>query len=373
MLRPHLFSLSSCSRHTPSHAITHRTFRLVSRKTYATVSPSIIGQRPQPSEPRKVEFSEEVSPVLDARVLQAASKGHKSSLPDIIEQYINTSGTVLDVSLPYESRPSDTRRPHLTDVAESCKNVITVAHCAQVGAEHKITLSSGFALNVAYGKTLILTCAHTLEEIRQSPLLLSDYATAETNRFTGTFVVTGSREALGVFPVSRVVSALPRSDLILLSCAVPPGNLNTLPVSPYPAHKGTAIRAHFVTHEKPDEAGWSPWIGGTWGKWHEGKVLGYRDFAGRETKPGTYDALSHLLFTPLPTAGSSGGPIIDEESGAVVGVMLGTRMDNRVEGVRGWGVPSESIFEVSESTCRASTSSSGCLTTFKCRCLLFQA
>lgn len=54
-----------------------------------------------------------------------------------------------------------------------------------------------------------------------------------------------------------------------------------------------------------------------------------------------------MLFKPPPTAGSSGGPIIDEETGAVVGVMLGTRMDNRVEGLRGWGVPSESIFEVS--------------------------
>ena len=49
---------------------------------------------------------------------------------------------------------------------------------------------------------------------------------------------------------------------------------------------------------------------------------------------------------PLPTPGSSGGPIVDEENGAVVGVMLGTRMDSRVEGVRGWGVPSETIFEV---------------------------
>lgn len=29
-----------------------------------------------------------------------------------------------------------------------------------------------------------------------------------------------------------------------------------------------------------------------------------------------------------------------------MGMMLGTRMDNQVEGVRGWGVPSESIFEV---------------------------
>jgi len=57
------------------------------------------------------------------------------------------------------------------------------------------------------------------------------------------------------------------------------------------------------------------------------------------------------MFMPLPTVGSSGGPIIEEESGAVVGVMLGTRMDSRVEGVRGWGVPSEAIFEVVSASC----------------------
>ena len=53
-----------------------------------------------------------------------------------------------------------------------------------------------------------------------------------------------------------------------------------------------------------------------------------------------------MLFQPLPTPGSSGGPIVDEESGAVVGVVIGSRMDNRIVGTRGWGVPSETIFEV---------------------------
>lgn len=53
-----------------------------------------------------------------------------------------------------------------------------------------------------------------------------------------------------------------------------------------------------------------------------------------------------MLFDPPPTPGSSGGPIVDEESGAVVGMILGTLMVNRLEGVRGWGVPSEAIFEV---------------------------
>ena len=65
------------------------------------------------------------------------------------------------------------------------------------------------------------------------------------------------------------------------------------------------------------------------------------------TQPGTYDALSHMMFTPLPTSGSSGGPIVDEDTGTVVGMVLGSHMDgNRVDGMRGWGVPAEVIFEV---------------------------
>lgn len=53
-----------------------------------------------------------------------------------------------------------------------------------------------------------------------------------------------------------------------------------------------------------------------------------------------------MHFQPLPTTGSSGGPIVDETTGAVVGVMLGTQMHSAIEGVRGWGVPAETIFEV---------------------------
>jgi len=66
------------------------------------------------------------------------------------------------------------------------------------------------------------------------------------------------------------------------------------------------------------------------------------------TKPGTYDALNHMMFTPLPTSGSSGGPIVGEDTGAVVGMVLGSHMDSsRVDGMRGWGVPAEVIFEAS--------------------------
>lgn len=192
-------------------------------------------------------------------------------------------------------------------------------------------------------------------QIRRSPLLDDGLEVA-----SGTFIVSGAASSLSIVPVSSVVSAIPRSDILLMRTTS--SAFATLPVSPYPAHRDTAIRAHFVAHERPQESGWTPWVGGSWSKWVQGTILGYRDFAGRETsvclvpstsndsltytQPGTYDSLSHLLFSPLPTPGSSGGPIVDEESGAVVGVILGTRMDNRVEGVRGWGVPSETIFEM---------------------------
>lgn len=38
---------------------------------------------------------------------------------------------------------------------------------------------------------------------------------------------------------------------------------------------------------------------------------------------------------------------MDEDTGAVVGMVLGSQMDgSRVDGMRGWGVPAEAIFEV---------------------------
>ena len=39
---------------------------------------------------------------------------------------------------------------------------------------------------------------------------------------------------------------------------------------------------------------------------------------------------------------------MDEETGAVVGIVLGARMDStRIDGMRGWGVPAQTVLEVS--------------------------
>ena len=74
-------------------------------------------------------------------------------------------------------------------------------------------------------------------------------------------------------------------------------------------------------------------------------------------QPGTYDSLAHMFFGAIPTPGSSGGPIVDIETGSVVGLIRGSRLDNRVQGLRGWATSSESIYEVRNllpSTCHAS-------------------
>ncbi|KAH9835732.1 uncharacterized protein C8Q71DRAFT_93504 [Rhodofomes roseus] len=353
-------------------------------RPYAVVgSTTFIGKPPAPPDPPSVpgpganvggNASPSLSSSFDAHILAelrrnaqlqgehtlGATRGpaaRQTQLPELIEQYVDRSGLVLDASLPYESRPAQERRVVFDAEEEAEASVAMVVHVAENGAEHKITYCSGFALSapkLAEGQALYVTCAHTLEEIRFNPVvrpLLSTQRSAALPGPSGSFVITGTSSRPTFSPVSSILSSLHRSDLVLLSAASsarPP--LRALPVSPYPAHPGTRIRAHFVTNKPPtsgpDAEGWRPWVGGTWSKWVRGSIVGYRDLAGREAKPGTYDALSHMLFDPPPTPGSSGGPIVDEESGAVIGIMLGTQMRNRIEGVSGWGAPSELIFEM---------------------------
>jgi hypothetical protein len=309
-------------------------------RSYATVSPaSVTLGGPPPPPPNSANAHPTIQPPLDSQILGFASSG-RMALP--ARSYLSNSGQILDSSLLHESRPPDARKVNRRSFDGS--DILLIAHCVQDGDEHKVTVSSGFALEAPSprkGESLILTCAHTFEEILRSPLFLNASETGG-GVSSGSFVIYSGGGRGGIYPVTEVVSSLPNSDLMIMSCKKPP--VASLPVSPYPAHLETRVLAHLVTHEVPKEPGWTQWIGSSWSKWVRGSISGYRDFAGRAAVPGTYDPLSHLLFTPLPTAGSSGSPLIDEETGAVVGVMLGTRMDNRIEGMKGWGVPSETIF-----------------------------
>ncbi|KAF7982039.1 hypothetical protein HWV62_30304 [Athelia sp. TMB] len=304
------------------------------QRCYATVDSAPIIARPPPPAAVPVDLT---PTSIDDHIIAALHPGtHR--LPQLINQSQDRAGHVLNFSLPYEPSPASDRRCAVDTPTAHESAVAMISHCVRRADRHKITLCSGFAVQGPKDVGSLI--------IRRSPVLQAP-VTPLNEAASGTFVISSGEGGTVVHPVSSVQSALHKSDLLLLSKSGPA--LRTLPVSPYPAPMHTRIRAHFVVHQMPKGGqadGWTPWVGGTWSKWVKGRILGYRDFAGREAEPGTYDSLSHLLFEPLPTAGSSGGPIIDEETGAVVGVILGTRMDNRVEGVRGWGSPAESIFEL---------------------------
>jgi hypothetical protein len=173
-----------------------------------------------------------------------------------------------------------------------------------------------------------------------------------------------------IYPIHYIPSSLPHYDICLFVAPRSKDHqpLPSLPVSPYPVHAGTKARAHFVTDTPPpgEEDHWFPCFDSKlYRRWVSGEVRGYRDFAGNEVQvhddsrpfrvyliscfvlqPGRYDTLAHMSFMPIPTPGSSGGPIVDEESGAVVGLIRGSKLDNRHEGLRGWAVPAEAIYEV---------------------------
>lgn len=134
-----------------------RPSRTLNGKTYATIS-SRYPVRPS-TEHLLVAPSE-----LDKVLL--ASLASKHGLLDLIQQYFERSDHVLRPILPYESRPTDSRRVTFNNG----DSVFMIAHCARDHmGRHKVTVSSGLALAVPSQpneEPFILTCAHTLEEAR---------------------------------------------------------------------------------------------------------------------------------------------------------------------------------------------------------------
>ncbi|KAI0361826.1 hypothetical protein OH77DRAFT_1418085 [Trametes cingulata] len=345
----------------------------------ASASASSPGQAHPPPKPFDAHVLSELRKAASSGS-GSATTGRPTPLTTLVDQYMKRAGHVLESSLPYESQPGAERRAAFSSVAvaQSAKAgevradvssadgaLVMVAHAVQErkGGAQKVAYSSGFVVHAPgtpEGEAVVVTCAHTLEEIRHDPLLrasLPSPAVHPEEHLSGSFIIAGQPPSAPLFhPVQSVLSAMHRADLLLLSASLSPTSagatkaLRSLPVNPYPVQPGTPIRAHFVVDKPPtagrESEGWTPWVGGTWRKWVRGSVIGYRDFAGREAKPGTYDSLAHLHFDPPPTPGSSGGPIIDEESGAVIGVILGTQFVSQLQGVRGWGVPAETIFEM---------------------------
>ncbi|KAJ1310853.1 hypothetical protein OPQ81_009371 [Rhizoctonia solani] len=334
-------------RHVSPHVL---PASVLARRSFATpvdIAPDKLG-RPIPDlVAPKIPIGAEIPPLEKYIYDRILSSSMSAPLSRIHTEYRTHAGRVLGVQLPYESRPAPQRR--IRPLSDEDDRILLIAHLVVTkDGRCRVSLSSGFALNFdAEGKReqCIATCCHSLEEITRT---VSPDACAPPS---GLYVLPASG---GPIPVTGVHSSLPRHDILLLSIPHTTPRLRSLPLSPYPAPNDSLISVRLLSsHGQPElqsrdgKGEWSEWLDGfALRRWVVGgRVLGYRDLAGRESKPGTYDALSHMLFDTLPTPGTSGAPLVDEH-GAVVGMALGTRMDNRVEGNRGWGVPAELIYEM---------------------------
>jgi hypothetical protein len=131
-------------------------------RPYATVhSPLVLARPPNPP-----LHTSGLRP-LDRFVLEALARtpsAARTALPQLIQQYLDRAGNVLGAQLPYEPNPSPSRRVSFSTDKGGCVHLI--AHAAREGDRHKVTVSSGFALDTPDGQSIFVTCAHTLEEVR---------------------------------------------------------------------------------------------------------------------------------------------------------------------------------------------------------------
>jgi hypothetical protein len=147
-------------------------------RKYATVS--VLPLRAAPPPPPPSPPKSEAPSVLDQHLLsRLASSAPSSSAIDVISlarQYSERARQIINVSLPYESRPNADRRVNINSAGPD-GGMLMIAHCIldELTQEHKIALSSGFALNALAphtGESLILSCAHTVEEVGRTVSIL---------------------------------------------------------------------------------------------------------------------------------------------------------------------------------------------------------
>jgi hypothetical protein len=139
----------------------------LARRAYATPhSPLFFAKPPVP--PAHVSNPRPIDHFILENLANTHSAG-RTALPQLIEQYLDRSGHVLDAQLPHEPRPSPSRRVSFSTDEEGVVHLI--AHVVRENDRSKITVSSGFTLETSDGQSVLVSCAHTLEEVCRLPVL----------------------------------------------------------------------------------------------------------------------------------------------------------------------------------------------------------
>src|SRR6267154_2102018 len=151
------------------------------RRPYATVrSPLFLAKPPVPpphaSNPRPLDRS-----ILES--LANTPSAGRTALPQLIEQYLDRSGNILDAQLLHEPCPSPSRRVSFS--TDEGSGVHLIAHVVRESDRSKITVSSGITLETSDGQSVLVTCAHTLEEVCRLPVYCIWARIADVRRSVG--------------------------------------------------------------------------------------------------------------------------------------------------------------------------------------------
>lgn len=269
-----------------------------------------LSQHASPKDVHNVERNEaQFDRYLDGISRKVARSDNHVSLRDLYQQYLNEAGSVLGNIVPYEERPSVTRRAdrkidrHESLVGDGLVLVVHASLQDHSDALLKTTVCSGFVVNASLQRQdqgdTIITCAHTLNEITRYRRE-EWHDTSEDQSFS--FIVTSFGQPR---VVTRLLSSMPRSDTVALE--VKPlsasDRLRSLPLSPYPVYNGTRLLTHLFGSSEPPSIQHSvartkfpsehmnsndieqpqDWLGAmAYRRWGPGHMLGYRSYTGVE-------------------------------------------------------------------------------------------
>ncbi|KAH9820799.1 hypothetical protein DFH28DRAFT_884374 [Melampsora americana] len=329
----HLTWLDQYIKHSSSSSVITPIDKLVEqarRNDRSQLDPCSLKYEPYPTSDRKVDITRSaISPFWD----------REDELRKTIEQVErNESPRVVDQNL---DKPDGDGIVSITYIISNNSSHLRTTVNQRMAPDFNQTITcSGFAIQADdSADVLIVTCAHTLWQIsdRLSAIGIGN-SEGGKHAISAGLVMSSSG---GIYVIDEVISALIDSDILILRLRQvqleegPIAKLRTLPISPYPCPEQASV---WMYQAFQDSRLGRP-------RWEPTQVIEYKDVMGIAAQPGTYDDLATFSFEAIPVAGSSGGPVIDEQ-GAVVGLVRGHQASYGERTSRGFATVSEKIWEV---------------------------